>query len=972
MGRRGGGIRDRLDQQIDRVVEDAVKCLFGSHVLSILDSDADAAAVPNASHYPRFQVKSKPAAKGKGKAVAAKKNTGKGRSTSAGKKKADTQDVDEAEGNASSALSEVPSDVEVLQVVDVETDENDVLAEPGADEASESELKKKKDKPSKTALREKIQAMRKEVPPTDVIAQTPKPGGSRVPANTGGNSSATLSIIMRLVLTETVLYYHNILTSFRDLATPRYFDDFTDKVDNAAWNLRKPTGSRSQSSRTSTATSGTVTSSITASSATSTNSRASAKRTSRGQAKPPPPPSVVDEGESGCEVQAPAKKIKPAPSQDRQTHLSQKSRNSAQVNGTQARPKAPVSNISNTSARLPRVLDDDPPISTGSKPRRRLRISPPAARRLARTLHSRCPRFLQKLLLAPEVASIAEEDEDIDMDQEVPLRRPQQSKGVCIAFDSDDDMEDHQEQPRQNKGARISFGHDGIEDSHQERPMKNKGVRISFNNEDNVEDEHRPKYDFEEPQNPVTGHDYPNIVGYVSPYISRPKPYKLHKTTDPLNDLEEEVERQAAASSPIKRGSRVPATALLDFDDSSEEQDQAEEELVGNLRDYEESQDPNAFDYDDVQAEEEFVGNLRDYEGSQDPNAFDYDDVDMSQVADAWDGAFAPERDEEGEEEEERQWQEEQQRQRQQRKNEEEEEEEEEMMTERVYTKHLPHWIHGRKGVSWKMFTATYEKWVGCTSNPFDIDAALALEAMQDIYDYIYGHKHPRTLTLTDPIFKVAESRAGDYKHSFGACAHIMLEVYFELSNDGRNYHDMEERNKFSSTMLLQGQFLCDENHRTFENPEPEGAGKSVRVARPLAGQFKRTAAACEIPGWNNDAYLQGALALAMTAAYRAFRMYDLKRVMFVDHAHVDTAYIAMRPKDKRAPSITDLNFSGDNFGNYIRDATEEIKKLNGWKWENILRRAREEERKLRRNRTQPVDPVGMPVAREPTIPFHW
>lgn len=151
---------------------------------------------------------------------------------------------------------------------------------------------------------------------------------------------------MRLVLTEIVLHYHNVLTSLRDLSTPRYFDDFTDKVDNAAWNLRTRTGSRSQSSRTSsTATSGTVTSSLTASSATSTNSRAPSKRTSRGQPKPPPP-SVVDEEESESEVQAPAKKIKPTPSQDRRTQLSQKAGDNAEVNGTHARSKVSICSAS--------------------------------------------------------------------------------------------------------------------------------------------------------------------------------------------------------------------------------------------------------------------------------------------------------------------------------------------------------------------------------------------------------------------------------------------------------------------------------------------------------------------------------------------------------------------------------------------------------------------------------------------------
>ncbi|EMD34080.1 hypothetical protein CERSUDRAFT_98005, partial [Gelatoporia subvermispora B] len=585
-----------------------------------------------------LEAKSKPAAKGKGKATEANKKTRKGRNTRASKEKTDTQDVDEANhvdeagGNASSALSEVPSDIEVPQVAQVEEDEDEVLAEPSADEASEVELEKKKDKPSKTALREKIQTMRKEVPPVDVIAQTPKPGGSRVPINTGGNSSCYLPITMRLLLTEIVLHYHNVLTSLRDISTPRYFDDFTNKVDNAAWNLRNRTGSRSQSSRTSsTATSGTATSSLTASSAISTNSRAPGKRTSRGQPKLPPP-SVVNEEESDSEIQAPAKKIKPTPS------LSRKAGSNAEVNGTQARFKAPATKLPNASTRLSRILEDDSPIFTGFKPRLTAvnttssttttsknvvfkMPSPPAVPTRARGGQSGPSQpmaassvFVKKPLAGPPTA---EQDEDIDMDQEVPLRRLQQSKGVRIRFDSDDDIEEPQERLRQSKGARIRSDDDS-EDERQERPKQTKGVHINFTDDkDDFEDEYRPRYDFGDPQNPVTGHGRPGTMGYISPYTPRPKPYKLHKTSDPLNDLEEEVEQQAVASSPIKRGSRVPATAVLDFDNDSEEQDQVEADLVEQLHEHEDYPDPSQLHYD----------------------------FEMAHIADTWDDAFVPEGD---------------------------------------------------------------------------------------------------------------------------------------------------------------------------------------------------------------------------------------------------------------------------------------------------------------------------------------
>ncbi|EMD30520.1 hypothetical protein CERSUDRAFT_78772, partial [Gelatoporia subvermispora B] len=70
----------------------------------------------------------------------------------------------------------------------------------------------------------------------------------------------------------------------------------------------------------------------------------------------------------------------------------------------------------------------------------------------------------------------------------------------------------------------------------------------------------------------------------------------------------------------------------------------------------------------------------------------------------------------------------------------------------RISTKHLPGWISSTK---WKIFIATYEKWVGQQPKPFSIETYDSIKAMQDIYDLMYGAAYPREIDTDDPIFIV-------------------------------------------------------------------------------------------------------------------------------------------------------------------------------------------------------------------------
>ncbi|EMD30332.1 hypothetical protein CERSUDRAFT_101530, partial [Gelatoporia subvermispora B] len=153
----------------------------------------------------------------------------------------------------------------------------------------------------------------------------------------------------------------------------------------------------------------------------------------------------------------------------------------------------------------------------------------------------------------------------------------------------------------------------------------------------------------------------------------------------------------------------------------------------------------------------------------------------------------------------------------------------------RISTKHLPGWISSTK---WKIFIATYEKWVGQQPKPFSIETYDSIKAMQDIYDLMYGAAYPREIDTDDPIFIVAEQRAAEYR----------------LAQDGRDYKIMDNRTYFARTMLKNGQFLYEHNTGTLDDPVLSGAARSVWVARAFAHHLSRTAWALDVPGWVNEA----------------------------------------------------------------------------------------------------------------------
>ncbi|EMD30361.1 hypothetical protein CERSUDRAFT_78836, partial [Gelatoporia subvermispora B] len=181
----------------------------------------------------------------------------------------------------------------------------------------------------------------------------------------------------------------------------------------------------------------------------------------------------------------------------------------------------------------------------------------------------------------------------------------------------------------------------------------------------------------------------------------------------------------------------------------------------------------------------------------------------------------------------------------------------------RISTKHLPGWISSTK---WKIFIATYEKWVGQQPKPFSIETYDSIKAMQDIYDLMYGAAYPREIDTDDPIFIVAEQWAAEYRHGFTSISYIMLEAYFRLAQDGRDYKIMDNRTYFARAMLKNGQFLYEHNTGTLDDPVLSGAARSVWVARAFAHHLSRTAWALDVPGWVNEAPPLGALILAMTA----------------------------------------------------------------------------------------------------------
>ncbi|EMD30673.1 hypothetical protein CERSUDRAFT_78682 [Gelatoporia subvermispora B] len=211
--------------------------------------------------------------------------------------KTDSAGAQRADGT-SSPLSDVPSDVEQApqDAMDLDKGSPKLSAKVTSVVEPKQKTKKKKEKPSKTLAREQIESMCQELMSRDGhLRQTSKQVDSRGDKNpVPGN----------------------------DVAAPGMMDNFTSRLDQAAWNVHKTAGSRTRSSKaSSTATHSSSATMRTTSSVTSADSRASIKRTVGGRSKVAV---HVDEEESDPVPQGPSKKVKSVQNEPRSSHTNRR------------------------------------------------------------------------------------------------------------------------------------------------------------------------------------------------------------------------------------------------------------------------------------------------------------------------------------------------------------------------------------------------------------------------------------------------------------------------------------------------------------------------------------------------------------------------------------------------------------------------------------------------------------------------
>ncbi|OCH85616.1 hypothetical protein OBBRIDRAFT_807378 [Obba rivulosa] len=161
----------------------------------------------------------------------------------------------------------------------------------------------------------------------------------------------------------------------------------------------------------------------------------------------------------------------------------------------------------------------------------------------------------------------------------------------------------------------------------------------------------------------------------------------------------------------------------------------------------------------------------------------------------------------------------------------------------------------------WKCFVPIYDKWIRLQPNPFDIQDFDAILAVQKIYNYLLDDEYPHEIHAEDVIYVLM----------------TLVEVFFSLTEDNRDFSDMNNQINFTYEMLMHGIFLYQ---------KVEG----------------------------NDQHL----------AYHAFHIYKIGH---------HTEYTPFRNPTMQKALNADLYFSGKNYETWLLSFSQRLQGLSAPKW---------------------------------------
>ncbi|KZT06390.1 uncharacterized protein LAESUDRAFT_750170 [Laetiporus sulphureus 93-53] len=170
------------------------------------------------------------------------------------------------------------------------------------------------------------------------------------------------------------------------------------------------------------------------------------------------------------------------------------------------------------------------------------------------------------------------------------------------------------------------------------------------------------------------------------------------------------------------------------------------------------------------------------------------------------------------------------------------------------------------------VFVLTLRRYAGTLVNPWIIKDDEFIEALQLIWNAIYGNKVPHQVACNDHVFKLATQRLSEWRSSFGSTALRILENFF-IGDKENSYDNVEDRCEFTEYMLSKLRFTYE--HAVGDNKkEWRGLYQSMFILRLVASHFTLTKGAVSVPGlagMEEDKECPiGAIAMASAATYRA------------------------------------------------------------------------------------------------------
>ncbi|GBE78452.1 hypothetical protein SCP_0113410 [Sparassis crispa] len=245
------------------------------------------------------------------------------------------------------------------------------------------------------------------------------------------------------------------------------------------------------------------------------------------------------------------------------------------------------------------------------------------------------------------------------------------------------------------------------------------------------------------------------------------------------------------------------------------------------------------------------------------------------------------------------------------------------------------------RGNRWRgMFVPTFQEYIGSLRDPWLLDDSEIIVVLQAIWDAVYKFDIQYTVDTDGPVFALAMQRVYEYRSGFGSSAMNHLESIFKSS---KLYRDsLDEHAKFARAMLSKLRFAW-ENADSNDQSKFKGLFCGVLVLKTLAWHYTSiNNHAVHVPGlYNNEDHvgIVGAVALATAAVERILVLWKTHSIMLEGGKSVILK--KLNPTTGKLSRKSTL-FSDANYGSKTREYAQSAANLTAARMVKVVEKARD------------------------------